>query len=63
MVFEEKVIQKKIKDLIVGLGLLLDKNLIPIGMNIYPSNESEKTAIRNIISNLKKQNNIDGRTV
>ncbi|MFI3284080.1 MAG: transposase, partial [Erysipelotrichaceae bacterium] len=50
-------------DLIVGLGLLLDANMIPIGMQMYPGNESEKPIIRNIIRDLKKQNNINGRTV
>ena len=28
---------------IIGLGLLLDANMIPIGMKMYPGNESEKT--------------------
>jgi len=30
------------RDPIVGLGLLLDTNQIPIGMRLYPGNESEK---------------------
>ena len=50
-------------DPIVGMGLLLDKNLIPIGMRMYPGNQSEKPIIRDIIHDLKKQNNIDGRTI
>ena len=48
---------------LVGLGLLLDRNQIPVGMKIYPGNESEKPIIRDVISNLKKQNNITGRTI
>ncbi|NLA75163.1 MAG: IS1634 family transposase [Deltaproteobacteria bacterium] len=48
---------------IVGLGLLLDSNQIPIGMKMYPGNESEKPVIRDVISKLKQQNNIKGRTV
>ena len=32
---------------IVGMGLLLDANQIPIGMKMYPGNESEKPVIRN----------------
>lgn len=48
---------------IVGLGLLLDSNQIPIGMKMYPGNESEKPVLRNIIDDLKKQNNITGRTI
>lgn len=51
------------KDPIVGLGLLLDSNQIPIGMKMYPGNESEKPVMRDVISNLKKQNNITGRTI
>lgn len=48
---------------IIGLGLLLDSNQIPIGMKMYPGNESEKPVLRNIINDLKKQNNITGRTI
>jgi len=51
------------KDPIIGLGLLLDNNLIPIGMEMYPGNESERPIIRNVVDNLKKQNNITGRTI
>lgn len=51
------------KDPIVGLGLLLDNNLIPIGMEMYPGNESEKPVLRDVIDNLKKRNNITGRTI
>ena len=50
-------------DPIVGLGLLLDADQIPVGMKIYPGNESEKAVIRNIINDLKQRNNICGRTV
>jgi len=48
---------------IVGLGLLLDSNQIPIGMKIYPGNESEKPILRYVIDDLKKQNNITGKTI
>ena len=51
------------KDPIVGLGLLLDANMIPIGMRMYPGNESEKPVLCNIINDLKNRNNITGRTV
>ncbi len=37
------------KDPIIGLGLLLDANQIPIGMRMYPGNESEKPVLRDII--------------
>ena len=50
-------------DPIVGLGLLLDANQIPIGMKLYPGNESEKPVIRDVISKLKERNQISGKTV
>lgn len=51
------------KEPIVGLGLLLDANQVPIGMKLFPGNQSEKPVIRNIIRDLKKRNSISGRTV
>lgn len=48
---------------IIGLGLLLDKNQIPIGMEMYPGNESEKPVLRRVADKLKKRYNISGRTV
>lgn len=48
---------------IVGLGLLLDSHQIPIGMKMYPGNDSEKPILRDVIDNLKKQNNIKGKTI
>ena len=51
------------KDPIVGLGLLLDRNQIPVGMKMYPGNESEKPVLRDVINRLKKQNNVTGRTI
>ncbi len=51
------------KEPIVGLGLLLDHNQIPIGMKIYPGNESEKPVLRDVINQLKKQSNVTGKTI
>ena len=51
------------KEPIVGLGLLLDANQIPIGMKLFPGNQSEKPVIRNIIDGLKERNSISGRTI
>lgn len=51
------------KEPIVGLGLLLDSHQIPIGMKMYPGNESEKPILRDVIDALKKQNNISGKTI
>ena len=48
---------------LVGLGLLLDKNLIPLGMKIYPGNKSEKPIIREVITELKNSNSIKGKTI
>lgn len=51
------------KEPIVGLGLLLDSHQIPIGMKMYPGNESEKPILRNVIDQLKSQNNVTGKTI
>ena len=51
------------RDPIVGLGLLLDAHQIPIGMKLFPGNQSEKPVIRSIIDNLKQRNQITGRTI
>jgi len=51
------------KDPILGMGLLLDSHQVPIGMKLYPGNESEKPVIREIIQDLKTRNNIKGRTI
>ena len=51
------------KEPIVGLGLLLDAHQIPIGMKIYPGNESEKPVLRNVIDELKQRGNVTGRTI
>ena len=51
------------KEPIVGLGLLLDADQIPVGMKMYPGNESEKPVLRNIIDDLKQRNHISGRTI
>jgi transposase len=51
------------KDPIIGLGLLLDSNQIPIGMEMYPGNESEKPVLRDVIGDLKKRGAITGRTI
>ena len=51
------------KEPIVGMGLLLDAKQIPIGMKIYPGNESEKPVMRSAIDDLKQRNHISGRTI
>lgn len=51
------------KEPIAGLGLLLDANQIPVGMKLFPGNESEKPVIRKIIDDLKSRNSVSGRTI
>ena len=51
------------KDPIIGLGLLLDAHQIPVGMKMYPGNESEKPIIREVITELKEKHEIKGRTI
>lgn len=51
------------RDPIVGLGLMLDANQIPIGMKLYPGNESEKPVMRAVADDLKRRHHIVGRTI
>lgn len=51
------------KEPIIGLGLLLDRNQIPVGMKMYPGNVSEKPILRDVIDGLKNRNNITGKTI
>ena len=48
---------------IIGQALLLDADAIPLGMKMYPGNESEKPKIRELIKEMKEQNNINGKTI
>lgn len=51
------------RDPIIGLGLLLDAHQVPVGMKLYPGNESEKPVIREVIQGLKSRHSITGRTI
>ena len=51
------------KEPLVAMGLLLDVNQIPIGMKLFPGNESEKTIIREVIDELKQRSHITGKTI
>lgn len=51
------------KDPIIGMGLLLDSNMIPMSMTIYPGNESEKSKIRELIAEQKARGHICNRTI
>lgn len=51
------------RDPIVGMGLLLDAECIPLGLAIYPGNESEKPVMRDVIAQVKRRSSMEGRTV
>ena len=48
---------------IIGQALLLDADLVPLAMQMYPGNESEKPYIRKIIQEMKQRYKVDGKTV
>lgn len=50
-------------DPIVGMGLMLDANQIPVAMTMYPGNESEKPRLRETVAALRRENDIKGKTV
>ena len=51
------------KDPIVGMGLLLDANQIPVAMEMFPGNEAEMPYLRKTIQRMKKESSISGRTI
>lgn len=51
------------KSPIIGMGLLLDVDCIPLGMKLFPGNESEKPILREVINSIKEQNGIKGKVV
>lgn len=50
-------------DPIIGQALLLDADLVPVAMQMYPGNESEKPYIRKSIEEMKQRYKVPGRTV
>ncbi|MCQ4772778.1 IS1634 family transposase [Lacrimispora saccharolytica] len=50
-------------DPIIGQALLLDADLVPLAMQMYPGNESEKPYIQNIIQEMKSRYKVNGKTV
>ena len=50
-------------DPIIGQALLLDADLVPLAMQMYPGNESEKPYIRKIIQEMKERYKVTGKTV
>ena len=51
------------RDPIIGQALLLDSDCIPLGMMMYPGNESEKPYIRKVINDMKNRFNVTNRIV
>ena len=51
------------RDPLVGMGLLLDGDQVPLAAKFFPGNESEKPVIRDVISEMKKRHNIKGKVV
>ena len=50
-------------DPIIGQALLLDADLVPLAMQMYPGNESEKPYIRKVIQEMKQRYKVSGKTV
>lgn len=50
-------------DPIIGQALLLDADLVPLAMQMYPGNESEKPYIRKLIEEMKQRYKVTGKTV
>lgn len=51
------------KEPILGMGLLLDSNAIPITMELYPGNQSEQPMLSKCIEKAKKQGIAINRTI
>jgi len=50
-------------DPIVGMGLLLDEDQIPLTMKLFPGNQSEKPIIRDCINEMKNRYHMNGKTI
>lgn len=48
---------------IIGQALLLDADLVPVAMQMYPGNESERPYIRKTIEEMKHRYKISGKTI
>ena len=51
------------KDPIIGMGLLLDEDQIPLTMKLFPGNQSEKPIIRDCINDMKNKYHMNGKTI
>lgn len=50
-------------DPIIGQSLLLDADMIPLDMEMYPGNESERPYLRGRIEDMKARNGVSGRVI
>ena len=50
-------------DPIIGQSLLLDADMVPLDMELYPGNESEKPLLRRRIEDMKSRNGVAGRVI
>lgn len=50
-------------DPIISQSLLLDGDMIPLDMELFPGNESEKPKLRQAIETLKQRNDVKGRVI
>ncbi len=48
---------------ILGQALLLDADMIPLDMELYPGNESEKPLLRKRIEDMKIRNEVNGKII
>lgn len=48
---------------IIGQAMLLDGDLVPIAMQMFPGNNSEKPYIRKTIEEMKQRYKVEGRTI
>lgn len=48
---------------IIGQALLLDKDLVPLSMRMFPGNKSEKPYLRSVVEDMKNRCKVSGRTI
>lgn len=48
---------------IIGQALLLDEDLVPLSMRMFPGNQSEKPHLRSVIEEMKSRCKVTGKTV
>ncbi len=51
------------RDPLLGMGLLLDGDGIPLAVKFYPGNESERPVVRAVIREMKARHNLKGKVI